>query len=387
MELLDFAKKSFATCFGAPATHAGIAPGRVEVLGNHTDYNEGYILSAAIDRQVVVCGRKIAGDRGRLSADEFTKICEFSVSNPQKDTVDFWVNYLSGVVAELNKRGVKLGGFEAIMTSNVPLGSGLSSSAAIEVATLNFLQALYPFAMDKIEIARTTQAAENNFVGVNCGILDQFSSVMGKRDQLIFLDCRNLKDYAHLPLGDSAQLVIANTHAKHSLADGTYNRLREACFTAAKFFAEKIPAKKITHLRDVTFAEFKEFAGGLDPAIAKKAKHIITENERVLKGVAALKKGDLKTMGECMSASHCSSRDDFGNSCKELDVMFDCADGLTGLYGRRLSGGGFGGCTVNLVAAEHAKTFAQQLAENYEKKTSIKPTMHLCRAADGATQE
>jgi galactokinase len=228
------------------------------------------------------------------------------------------------------------------------------------------------------------QAAENRFVGVQCGILDQYTSVMGEAGKLVYLDCRNLGRGELVSIGADADLVLANTNAPHRLLDGGYNKLREDCFAAAKFFANRMPEKKITHLRDVTLDEFNQYAGDLPEVIRRRAKHIITENARVLTGVAALRKGDLKTMGECMNQSHLSSRDDFGNSSKELDVMFDCAAGLPGLYGRRLSGGGFGGCTVNLVAAGNAKEFAETLATRYKSKTKIEPTMHVCKAAGGA---
>ncbi len=383
MELVEKARDTFKHVFGGDATACGVAPGRVEVLGNHTDYNEGFILAAAIDRHIVICGRKVAGDKATVYAGAFSDKETFALNALKKQERNFWVNYIQGVVEQLQNAGIKLGGFEAVIDGDVPLGSGLSSSAALEVATLYFLKQLYPFSMDAIKIALTCQAAENQFVGVNCGILDQFSSAMGKTDHLIFLDCRELAKYSHVPLGTEAELVLANTNAKHSLADGTYNRLRESCFTAAKYFSGKLE-KKVTHLRDVTFAEFEKNIAGLEEVAGRRAKHIVTENERVLRGVEALKKGDLKTMGECMLGSHRSSQYDFGNSCTELDAMVDCAQGLPGLYGCRLSGGGFGGCTVNLVAKDKAESFAQELAKRYEAKTGIKPQMHICRAGEGA---
>lgn len=383
MDLVLKARATFQSAFGGEAAACGVAPGRVEVLGNHTDYNEGYILSAAIDRHIVICGRKCAGQIASVYAGAFSDRESFDIGALRRQEKNFWVNYIQGVVEQLLKAGIKIGGFEAVIDGDVPLGSGLSSSAALEVATLYFLKELYPFEMDKIKIALTCQAAENHFVGVNCGILDQFSSVMGKDDHLIFLDCRELMKYAHVPLGEEAELVLANTNAKHSLADGAYNRLREDCFIAARHFAGKID-KTITHLRDISFAEFEEHVAGLSAETASRSKHVVTENERVLRGVEALKKGDLKTMGECMLASHRSSQFDFGNSCEELDAMVDCAQGLPGLYGCRLSGGGFGGCTVNLVAKQQAECFAAELAKRYEAKTGIKAQMHICRAGEGA---
>ncbi|MBN2712906.1 MAG: galactokinase, partial [Planctomycetes bacterium] len=326
LKIIEPAIQDFESTFGEKATAWGCAPGRVEVLGNHTDYNEGFILSAAIDRHIVVCGRAIEGDTAKVYSRTFNTGESFSVSDPKQTTQNFWINYVEGVVDQLQKQGIKLGGFEAVLMGDIPLGSGLSSSAALEVATCLFLQQLFPFEMDMVKVALTCQAAENNFVGVNCGILDQFSSCMGKKDELIFLDCRDLAKYDNIPLGAGVELVLANTNAKHELADGTYNRLRENCFDAAKHYNEKLD-KDVTHLRDVTVDEFEEHLHSLDADTGKRAKHVVTENERVLKGVEALRKGDRKTMGEMMLGSHRSSQHDFGNSCKELDVMVDCAEG------------------------------------------------------------
>ncbi len=383
MKLIDTAKSCFEKNFCAKSTAYGCAPGRVEVLGNHTDYNEGFILSAAIDRHVVICGRAVPGENCVAYSAAFDKRETFSLRAPQKNTENFWVNYLAGVVDQLQKSGVALGGFEAVVISDVPLGAGVSSSAAIEVATAYFLKKLFPFEMTTERIALTCQAAENKFVGVNCGILDQFSSAMGKQDHLIFLDCRDLSKVEHIPLGSGAALVLANTCAKHDLAEGTYNRLREDCFAAARFFADQT-GKQISHLRDVTLKDFEKYAGELPPDLAQRARHVITENLRVLAGIAALRRGDLAEMGVCMSASHASSRDDFGNSCKELDIMTACAAGISGGYGCRLSGGGFGGCTINLVQANKAESFARELKNRYEEKTGLQPELYLCRAVDGA---
>lgn len=384
MELIQNAAKTFKNNFKGEAEYCGIAPGRVEVLGNHTDYNEGFILSAAIDREIILCGRKVAGDKATVFATSYGVKVSFDTTAPVLDTDNFWINYIQGVVSELAKIGIDIGGFEAVLDGNVPLGAGLSSSAALEVATLYFLQSIYGFEMNPVKIALTAQAAENNFVGMNCGILDQFSSTMGKKDHLVFLDCRDLDEYRHIPLGNNIELVIANTNAPHSLVDGAYNRLRECCFAAAEHYSQKLAPKKVTHLRDVTVEEMNANSDEIAEDVRKRAKHIITDNQRVLDGVDALEKGDLKTMGECMNLSHISSRDDFGNSCKELDIMMECAEGIDGLYGRRLSGGGFGGCTVNLVAADRAESFAEELAKRYKEESGIDAEMHICRAWDGA---
>lgn len=384
MEKVQEAAREFANVFGETPTAYGLAPGRVEVIGNHTDYNEGFILSAAIDRHIVVCGRPIPGDTAKIYSRTFNAGESFTVSDLSPTTENFWANYVEGVVDALQKKGIKLGAFEALLMGDVPLGSGLSSSAALEVATACFLQQIYPFEMNRLAMATTCQAAENDFVGVGCGILDQFSSLMGKQDHLVFLDCRDLSQYDHIPLGSDVEFVLANTNASHELADGTYNRLRKSCFKAADYFSKTLD-KPVTHLRDVTVDDFTANCSGLDATKMQRARHIITENERVLKSVEALRNGDRKTLGELMLASHASSRDDFGNSCEELDVMVDLAKDLPGCHGCRLSGGGFGGCTVNLVEADKAQSFADALAPLYKEKTGIVPEMHICKSVDGAS--
>jgi len=383
MQVLQTAIDEFTNVFGESPTAAGIAPGRVEVLGNHTDYNDGFILSAAIDRHIVIVGRAIDGTTAHVFSGSFRVGETFDINNPVKNEKNFWLNYIQGVVSELNKKGIKTGAFEAFVTGDVPLGAGLSSSAALEVATLLFLKQLFGFEMNQIDAALTAQAAENKFVGVNCGILDQFSSAMGKQDHLIFLDCRDLKKYDHIPLGSNAALVLANSMAKHALADGTYNRLREACHCAARHFAGVL-GEHVTHLRDVTVDDFDHNHHGLDSDSRPRAKHVITENQRVLDGVNGLKSGDLSVMGDCMLASHASSRDDFGNSCDELDMLVRCAIGIDGFYGCRLSGGGFGGCTVNLVQSDKAESFAAELADRYKSQTGIDAEIYVCKAVDGA---
>ncbi len=384
MNLIARAEATFKQKFDAPATFCGIAPGRIEVLGNHTDYNEGYILAAAIDREIILCGRACEGTKATVYASSYDAKESFDTSSPTLNSENFWINYIQGVVSELNKQGITIGGFEAVLDGNVPLGAGLSSSAALEVATTYLLKALFGFSMDPIAIALTSQAAENNFVGMNCGILDQFSSAMGKEDNLVFLDCRDLNKYRHIPLGNNIELVIANTKAKHSLVDGAYNQLRNSCFDAAKYYAQKLAPRPVTHLRDVSVTDMELYSADMSETTRKRAKHIITENQRVLDGVAALEHGNLQKMGECMNLSHLSSRDDFGNSCNELDIMYACAENIPGLFGRRLSGGGFGGCTVNLISADKADDFAEELTRRYRQETGIEPEMHICKAWNGA---
>ncbi|MDR3211447.1 MAG: galactokinase [Planctomycetota bacterium] len=383
-DILVEAVAAFQKVYSSPPVAYGKAPGRVEVLGNHTDYNDGFILAAAIDRNIVVVGRGTDSPLARVHSLTFDAGFEFSVDKLERGDAQFWGNYVMGVVWQLKKIGVQVGGFDAVITGDVPLGSGLSSSAALELATATFLREIIGFSIDPIDLALNCQAAENQFVGVNCGILDQFASMMGKKNRLVFLDCRELKDYNYYPLGEGFELVIADTRAPHALIDGGYNRLRESCFRAAQVCAEKFPGRQITHLRDVNLADLEAARPGMSDEDFRHARHIVTDNDRVKRGAAALAAGDAVSMGRLMRESHASSRDDFGNSSRELDIMVEKAIDLPGCYGARLNGGGFGGATINLVDSAAAAGFAKQLEERYHAATGIKPEIHLFQAGDGA---
>mmetsp|Transcript_121399 Transcript_121399/g.259207 ORF Transcript_121399/g.259207 Transcript_121399/m.259207 type:complete len:417 (-) Transcript_121399:50-1300(-) len=391
-ELRDAAIEGFATAFqGVRPTALGVAPGRAEVLGNHTDYNEGYILSCAIDRYVVVSGRKIDGTVCRLVSSSYPGVTvQFSMDTLEKQhgKDSSWANYVIGVVSELGKQGSVVGGFEAYVHSNLPHGAGVSSSAALEMATAKLLALLFPSSvgrMDDIALVKVAKAAENNFVGMGCGILDQFSSGKGRGGQLLYLDCRTL-DFGYAPFR-GAQFVLANTHAPHQLVDGKYDELRRHCFAAAEALKQATGDAKITHLRDVDTATFDRHASSMPEAQRKRAKHIVFENERVKKGIQALKANDMATMGALMSGSHSSSRDDFGNSCPQLDVMAELAEGIDGFLGARLMGGGFGGSTINLVKEGTAESFSAELSRRYQQKTGVTPTVLVCVPGAGAFGE
>eukprot|EP00812_Abedinium_dasypus_P007925 NODE_2011_length_1013_cov_291.373695.p1 GENE.NODE_2011_length_1013_cov_291.373695~~NODE_2011_length_1013_cov_291.373695.p1 ORF type:complete len:313 (+),score=102.26 NODE_2011_length_1013_cov_291.373695:3-941(+) len=299
-----------------------------------------------------------------------------------------WANYMLGVVAELQKLGVAPGPFEAYVESNVPLGAGVSSSAALELATARLLGRLFPEtvgALDQLAIVKVCKAAENNFVGMGCGILDQFSSSYGNAGSLIFLDCRTL-EHSYVPL-TGGEFVLANTHAPHQLVDGKYNELREKSFEAVAQIRERTGNASITHLRDVPVELFEEHANALTSLSRKRAKHIVYENDRVQRVLEPLRQGNLVPLGAAMNASHTSSRDDFCNSCPELDQMAEAAAGLPGLLGSRLMGGGFGGCTINLVEAGKGQAFATELSKAYEASTGVAPTMLVCSPGGGAFAE
>ncbi len=383
--LIAMAREDFANVFGGTATYYGLAPGRVEVIGNHTDYNDGFILAAAIDKRITIVGRPVKNNKARVHSSSFKSGSSFDISNPAPSNDVPWINYVAGVVWQLKNIGIDCQGFEALVMGDVPFGAGLSSSAALEVATAQFLKEINGFTLDPIDMAVNCQAAENNFVGVKSGILDQFSSVMGAEGKLVFLDCRKLTDYGYYPLSEDLCLVIANTCAPHSHVDGEYNRLRESCHRAVTVCQREMPRKKITHLRDVDLFELNVVKDRMDEADYRCAHHIVTENARVLDATKALSAGNAELMGKLMIESHVSSRDWFRNSSPELDIMMDIAISLPGCYGARLSGGGFGGATVNLVKKENAANFAAELNVKYFEKTKIQPEIHLFTAGKGAT--
>lgn len=353
------------------------APGRVELLGNHTDYNGGVVLAAAIDRGMTVSGGQRDDGLIVLEAEDFGKQFQTKLTELQPQKEEAWANYALGVVDEFRKAGLSLpaGGFTARVTGNIPVGGGLSSSAAFEVATAGFLLKLTGQTLPPIELAKLCQRAENHFVGVKSGLLDQATSVFGRAHQAVFLDCRS-EEVRNVPFPKNLALVIADSGKKHALIQGEYNERREQCEAAAKALGVKL-------LREVTSAQL-EAAANLDPLLKQRARHIVGENERVQEAVALLAAGDGAGFGRLMDASHESSRVNFENSSAELDILVELARPLPGVLGARLSGGGFGGATVTLVEAGQAAQVAVELAAAYERETSIKAQIFVCQIADGA---
>lgn len=376
------AKQEFSNIFGGTPTAAAFAPGRVELLGNHTDYNDGFVLLAAIDRGTVVVGRPAEGPLCHLYSINLGRTARFSLARLRHDPKEPWADYAKGVLDELRKSGVEVPAFDAVVLGSIPLGSGLSSSAALEVATALFAKALTHYKMDRVEIAKLCRRAENHFVGVPCGILDQFSSLFGEENSAVFLDCRS---YEHvvlpLPRAD-LDIVIANTLTKHALVDGLYAKRRESCLKAAAFFAGVNP--DVEALRDVPAELFETHESKLDEETRKRARHVITENQRVLEARKALRQGDAALYRQCMVGSHESSRDNFENSTPELDCLIDIARELPGFHGGKLSGGGFGGCTVNLVEDRRVAEFERALKDGYAERFGASPEIVRCKPAAGA---
>lgn len=353
-------------------THA-FAPGRVELLGNHTDYNAGVVLSAAIQMGIRVEGRRREDGKILLSSEGIDGTVEADLSEGLQPS-GRWSDYPLGVVEMLRGAGAPVGGFEARYAADLPPGAGLSSSAALEVATAVLATRLYPFDITPLEMAKICRRAENEFVGVSCGLLDQVSSIFGRRDHIVFLDCR-AETVEPVPFPASLGLLIVHSGVKHALTGGEYNERRDQCFEAARRMG-------VEALRDVTTAQVA--GAGLPDLVARRATHITGENERVFEALAALRSGDGKTFGSLMTASHRSSMHNFQNSTPELDALVDIAIRQPGCHGARLTGGGFGGAIVALVDREKSDAIAQAVTAGYLNATGNSARAYACRAADGA---
>jgi len=357
------------------------APGRVNLIGEHTDYNEGFVLPAAIgfQSQIAIAQRD---DRWLLvTSENYAESVEFDLDDMPVSARGHWSDYVAGVARLLDRALGGLPGANLYIHGNVPQGAGLSSSASLEVAVCKALLEISGKTLEGESVARLCQRAENEFVGARCGIMDQFISVHGKRDHALRLDCRTL-EFQQLPIPSDVRLVICNTMVRHSVATGEYNQRRAECETGARFFAERVPGAKT--LRDVSPADFEKFAGELPEAIQKRCRHVLTENSRVLQAAEALKSGDLRQFGRLMERSHASLRDDFEVSCEELDLMVRLAGQNEGVYGARMTGGGFGGCTINLVREDKVEEFQTNVAAAYEQATGRAPEIYSSAAADGA---
>ncbi len=352
------------------------APGRVELLGNHTDYNGGVVLAAAIDRGITASGSSRNDELITLSSDLSPGRVEVSLADVRPQPRERWANYPLGVVQQFQRRGDTIRGFDAHVTGNVPVGAGVSSSAALEVATAGLLMKLNGLEIAPLELAKLCQRAENDFVGVRSGLLDQATSVFGRADQLVYLDFRS-EEIRTVPFPVGCALVIVESGAKHSLLTSQYNARREECAAAAK--ALGVPA-----LREVTLPALEQASSSLDPLLYRRAAHIVGENERVWRAVDAMQSGDARAIGALMYASHESSRVNFENSTPELDRLVSIAQSIPGVLGSRLTGGGFGGGTVTLVEAPQATEVLEQIRNQYSLGTGPTPAGFVCRIADGA---
>lgn len=385
---IELTCEAFTAHFGRPPTAVAVAPARVELLGNHTDHNDGLVLAAAIDRVTVAAIRPQPDtDIAQVRSVNLDQSVEFRLgSESPGNAAGSWLAYVQGVTWALRQaHGPIPQGCAMLISGNIPLGAGLSSSASLQAAVALAMGGASLVADDpaRMDLARLLRRAENEFVGVNSGLLDHVSTLFGQADHALTLDCRSL-DLQRVPLGHPAPaIVVCDTMTSRKLADGMYNLRRDECQSVVTYFQKIDTSCHVESLRDVTPAMLATHWDHLDPLGRLRARHVLTENDRVLRGALALKLGDVAEFGRLMSASHRSSRDDFANSSEALDTLIASAQASPGFLGGKLSGAGWAGCTVNLVEANQTEAFAEQVAERYAQATGITPKIHICQATHG----
>jgi len=377
----DKATEAFRESFGGAPEVVAVAPGRVNLIGEHTDYNDGFVLPMALDRGIALAGRRRGDDTVLLHSANFGQTVPFRLGELRPDETARWADYPKGVLDEFQKAGHRVAGMACAIYGDVPLGAGLSSSAAFEVVTAYVVSQLNGIALSGPEMARLCQRAENRFVGVNCGIMDQMASALSLRDHALFIDCRDL-NYRHVPLDrDRVSLVICNSGVQRGLVDSEYNTRRAQCEEGVRLLSEILPG--IRALRDVSVAAFEVRGDVLPDEVSRRCRHVITENRRVERAVDCLQTGDYAAFGALMNASHVSLRDDYEVSCTELDALVTLARDIEGCLGARLTGAGFGGCTVNLLERDRMDAFVQKLPEHYERLTGIRGEIYVCVPEEG----
>lgn len=367
---------------GSPVI-TGAAPGRVNLIGEHTDYNDGFVLPMAIGFGIQMAARRRRDSLVQIYSQDYQETAVFSLDKPlERDAEYLWSNYVKGVIWALQETGIELPGMEIVFRGNIPQGSGLSSSAALEVVTAIVLQALAGFKLAPPELALLCQRAENDFVGAKCGIMDQFISLMGRERRALFLDCRSLAfEQIPLELGDY-RILICNSGVKHSLVASEYNRRRQEC--SAGVAALQSCFSGIKALRDADLQQLELAREKMTPEIYRRCRHVISENNRVLESTRALRQGDLPLFGRLMNESHDSLRDDYEVSCPEIDLLVSLARKIPGVLGARITGGGFGGCTVNLVDGPAIEMFSAMVLEEYQRQTKIQPHLYISTPMEGA---
>jgi galactokinase len=374
-------QEAFQEIFGSPPAVVVRAPGRVNLIGEHTDYNNGYVLPAAIDRYVWFAGRPRSDRTVRAHSVDFADAVGFSLDAIERDAQHPWSNFLRGVSKYLEESGHRLRGADLAFGGDVPREAGLSSSAAVEVGAVAFWKKLMGLKLEPVDAVKLARRAENEFVGVPSGIMDQFISALGRQHHALFLDCRDLK-FRHVPLKGEVKIVVCNTGVKRALAHSEYEVRVAQCREAVEQFRKM--GMHIESLRDVKMGDLIKYGKNLDKLPLKRASHIVTENDRVREAVKVLEQGDLKFFGKLMNASHKSLRDDYEVSSQELDMLVDIAQRQPGVLGARMTGAGFGGCTVNLVKRDAAEAFTQAIQEGYQKALGLHAEVYVCEASDGA---
>ena len=378
-EIIESLVEGFESRFGdSDDLTLAMAPGRVNLIGEYTDLNDGYVLPMTVDRGVYVAVRRRSDKRIRAASIRYDELIEYDLDQFTVPTPGSWSSYVLGVVEELRLRGHVDSGVELVVDGNLNLGAGLSSSAALEVATAVSLQQVFGFEMSKVEMVKLCQHVEHHYANVLCGIMDQFACGIGRRDHALFLDCRSL-EYDNIPvaLGDY-RIVIVSSEVLRSLASSAYNTRRAQCQEAVEHFRQY--DQSVSALRDVSSKMFETYGNELSPAVRRRCKHVVSENQRVLDAVVALNTGELRDFGKLMSESHQSLRDDFEVSCPELDLLVKLALNTDGVLGSRMTGAGFGGCTVSLVHKDAVKTLEDRLNTDYTARFNLTPGIFMLEA-------
>jgi galactokinase len=366
--------------FDAQAEIVVSAPGRVNLIGEHTDYNNGFVFPAAINCAIAIAAGPRPDNRLLLHAENIgaTMLLDLHDLSPRQSAA--WSNYPGGVAYFLRKRGLEISGANLVIKGNIPRGAGLSSSAALEVATAYALLELNHLSLPSLEVVKLCQQAENEFVGVQCGIMDQFISTLGRKGHALRIDCRSLQ-YEHVPFPEGFRLVVCDTHVRRNLAQSQYNRRREECLEGVRLLARKFT--EVRSLRDATLDQLQ--SSGLDPVILKRCRHVITENERVERSVAALRAGNVMEFGALMDASHASLRDDYQVSCAELNAAVEICRSAEGTLGARMTGGGFGGSAICLVREASVEAVSELLNREYPMRTGKSPGILVSSFEDGVS--
>ena len=366
----------FKTKFGGEPDFLVRAPGRVNLIGEHTDYNDGFVLPMAIDRAAWIAFHRKGDKRVKVFSLDYEEMAEFELDDMQKGKG--WAEYLKGVAHELNIAGFQVEGWEGVLGGDVPKGAGLSSSAAVELATARAFAVLSGLDWDPAQMAQIGQRAENRWVGVNCGIMDQMVSAAAKAGHALFLDCRSL-DYEHVPLPAGVAVVVMDTSTRRGLVDSAYNQRRAQCEAAAAFF--NVPA-----LRDVSLDRFEEEKRKMkDELVMRRARHIVSENQRVLDAVSAMHTGDVQELGRLFNESHASLRDDFEVTNEALNQIVEVAQAHPACFGARMTGAGFGGCAVALVDEGKVGAFVTAVEAGYRQRSGLEAQMYVCQASNGAS--
>ncbi|MBQ6807079.1 MAG: galactokinase [Lachnospiraceae bacterium] len=380
--------KKFEEIFGdTKDVNVYFAPGRVNMIGEHTDYNGGHVFPCALTIGTYAAVRKREDDKLRFYSMNFEKlgVIESTIVNIKPEEEADWTNYPKGVMWAFEKRGFKMtSGLDVVLYGNIPNGSGLSSSASLEVLTGYYLRDLFGFDVTNIDLALIGQYSENNFNGMNCGIMDQFASAMGKKDNAIFLNTADLSyEYAPLVL-DGAKIVVTNSNVKHKLVDSEYNVRRSECEKALEELQTVIG---INGLGDLSEEQFETYKTAIkDEVRVRRAKHAVYENQRTIRAVEALKNNDVALFGELMNASHVSLRDDYQVSCEEIDVLVEEAWKIPGVIGSRITGGGFGGCTVSIVKDEAVEEFKEKVGAAYKERVGKTADFYVVEIGDGPSK-